>query len=169
MLDLGLRAGEDNRDNSSMMPQLRGWFLGNSLRRCSKEYRRRSSFWLDSLKRAWACKQGWRLEKKAKREEREDGWKWMETLVTWHFFPFLPGWNTAAQRDQTLWREPGSYNQACTSEWALFSVTLPDPRSFITFLAPSATADSILAWWHSSSTRRSNGLMMALSVQKGME
>lgn len=84
MLDLGLRAGEDNKDNSSMMPQLRGWFLGNSLRRCSKEYRRRSSFWLDSLKRAWAWKQGGRLEKKAKREGR---WEWMETLVTWHFFP----------------------------------------------------------------------------------
>lgn len=87
MLDLGLRTGEDSRDNSSVMPQLRGWFLGNSLRRCSKEYRRRSSFWLDSLKRAWAWKQGGRLEKKAKREEREEGWKSMETLVTWHFFP----------------------------------------------------------------------------------
>lgn len=44
MLDLGLRAGEDSRDSSSMMLQLRGWFLGNSLRRCSNEYRRRSSF-----------------------------------------------------------------------------------------------------------------------------
>lgn len=36
--------------------------------------------------------------------------------------------------------------RASTSECALFSVTLPDPRSFMTFLAPSATADSILAW-----------------------
>lgn len=44
MLDLGLRAGEASRDNSSTMLLLRGWFLGNSLRRCSKEYRRRSSF-----------------------------------------------------------------------------------------------------------------------------
>lgn len=42
-------------------------------------------------------------------------------------------------------------------------MTFPVPRSFITFLAPSATADSILAWWHNSSTRRSKGLMMALS------
>lgn len=54
-----------------------------------------------------------------------------------------------------------------TSEWALFSVTLPEPRSFMTFLAPSATADSILAWWHSSSTRRSRGLMIALSEGEG--
>lgn len=37
MLDLGLRAGEDSRESSSMMLQLRGWFLGNSLRRCSNE------------------------------------------------------------------------------------------------------------------------------------
>lgn len=37
----------------------------------------------------------------------------------------------------------------------------------MTFLAPSATADSILAWWHSSSTRRSKGLMMALSAGEG--
>lgn len=44
MLDLGLRAGEDSRDSSSTMLLLRGWFLGNSLSRCSKEYRRRSSF-----------------------------------------------------------------------------------------------------------------------------
>lgn len=44
MLDLGLRTGEDSRDNSSMMLLLRGWFLGSSLSRCSKEYLRRSSF-----------------------------------------------------------------------------------------------------------------------------
>lgn len=35
--------------------------------------------------------------------------------------------------------------QTSTSECALFSVTFPEPRSFMTFLAPSATADSILA------------------------
>lgn len=39
----------------------------------------------------------------------------------------------------------------------------------MTFLAPSATADSILAWWHSSSTRRSKGLMMALSEGEGRQ
>lgn len=44
MLDLGLRAGEDSRDSSSTMLLLRGWFLGSSLSRCSKEYRSRSSF-----------------------------------------------------------------------------------------------------------------------------
>lgn len=44
ILDLGLRAGDESRDSSSMMLLLRGWFLGNSLRRCSKEYRKRSIF-----------------------------------------------------------------------------------------------------------------------------
>ena len=76
-LDLGLRAGNDSRDNSSRMLLLRGWFLGNSLRRCSKEYRRRSSFWLDSLKRAWAwwekekegCGVSWRKDRKREKHQ----------------------------------------------------------------------------------------------------
>lgn len=54
MLDRGLSTGEDSRVNSSTMLLILGWFLGSSLRRCSREYRSRSSFWLDSLKRAWA-------------------------------------------------------------------------------------------------------------------
>lgn len=54
MLERGLSTGEDSRVNSSTMLLMRGWFLGSSLRRCSREYRSRSSFWLDSLKRAWA-------------------------------------------------------------------------------------------------------------------
>lgn len=37
-------------------------------------------------------------------------------------------------------------DQTPTSECARFSVTFPEPSSFMTFLAPSATADSILAW-----------------------
>lgn len=44
MLDLGLSTGEDSRVNSSTILLMRGWFLGSSLRRCSRECRRRSSF-----------------------------------------------------------------------------------------------------------------------------
>lgn len=44
MLDLGLSTGEDSRVSSSTMLLMRGWFLGSSLRRCSRECRRRSSF-----------------------------------------------------------------------------------------------------------------------------
>lgn len=51
-----------------------------------------------------------------------------------------------------------------TSECALFSASLPEPNSFMTFLAPSATAYSIRVWWQSSSTRRSSGLMMGLAA-----
>lgn len=68
ILDLGLRAGDESRESSSMMLLLRGCFLGNSLRRCSKEYRNRSSFWLDSLKRAWA----W-IKEGGKNKGREGG------------------------------------------------------------------------------------------------
>lgn len=71
ILDLGLRAGDDSRDSSSMMLLLRGWFLGNSARRCSKEYRKRSSFWLDSLKRAWAWKERKRIRQRIKTDWKE--------------------------------------------------------------------------------------------------
>ena len=50
-----------------------------------------------------------------------------------------------------------------TSESAFLSVTFPEPSNFITFFAPSATANSILKWCLYSSIRSSRGLMTGLA------
>lgn len=78
--------------SSSLMMQAFGWSSGSSARRCSREYRKRSNFWLDSFSFVCAYSKGPDHQVPI----------WLSLAMT-HFIFFFH-FHTASKSRQSAWR-----------------------------------------------------------------